>query len=101
MLLSVGSCDILVVCYQGSLVLESHSKGTILPPTYYASVIASVPLAVIELLMVMVLFIRHPAIANRAEKHIVNQDNVELDSEGNPIKTGATLRRLMTLAKPV
>lgn len=87
---------------QGVLVLLDYKSGAVrLPPTYYACVIASEPFTLIELLMVIAVYAQLPRIANRAQKHIVDSSNVELDSEGKPVKEKASLWRLVKLAKPV
>ena len=72
-----------------------------LPGTYYACLIVSITLALIESLLVIAVCVYLPHISKKAIKHIVNKNNVELDTDGNAIKQKASLKRLIKIAKPV
>ncbi|XP_067937188.1 uncharacterized protein [Watersipora subatra] len=91
-----------VVMTKGIMVLVNYSaiSRSPLPGTYYACLIVSITLALIESLLVIAVCVYLPHISKKAIKHIVNKNNVELDTDGNAIKQKASLKRLIKIAKP-
>ncbi|WAR03574.1 ABCB1-like protein [Mya arenaria] len=95
-LISLGGLAFSVT--KGSLVLYSvlHDSGYVhMHATYNALLVCAVVLSLIETGLILYSFQ-----AMRRLKHLFNDDGVEVDKEGNPVKKAVSIKRLVSLAKP-
>ena len=89
---------------KGALVLNAYlhdAEYTIMHPTYNALVISAVAFTLVELGLFLFSYRAMKRLKVIRVLHLYNDEGVEVDKEGNPIKKKVDIKRLLTLAKPV
>ncbi|XP_052801272.1 uncharacterized protein LOC128231995 [Mya arenaria] len=100
-LISLGGLAFSVT--KGSLVLYSvlHDSGYVhMHATYNALLVCAVVLSLIETGLILYSFQAMRRLKLIRIKHLFNDDGVEVDKEGNPVKKAVSIKRLVSLAKP-